>query len=209
MCTEKEYVCIDLFVHPCSGGKCLVPPCNISCWSSGCHWTAFDAVRFGIGSSLWVKRRAPYIESGATESVLPALHKPHVYARTSEFLKVPHCIGIRYACGVSLLLFFLELRFLSLSLFPPFSNAMLYTTGYSDGQQQQLNDDDDDDESGALCIHSPSYGSTAIHHSSPPPPPPPPPQAFVSMDHPCRRPSKPSTDLVLPALDPKYITNPQ
>lgn len=81
---------------------------------------------------------------------------------------------------------------------------MLYTTGYSDGQQQQLNDDDDEEES-ALCIHSPSYGSTTIHHS----PPPPPPQAFVSMDHPCRRPSKPSTDLVLPALDPKYLTNPQ
>lgn len=120
MCTEKEYVCIDLFVHPCSGGKCLVPPCNVSCWSSGCHWTAFDAVRFGIGSSLWVKEKAPYIESGATESVLPALHKPHVYARTSEFLKVPHCIGIQYACGVSFLLF-LSFAFsfsLSFLLFP-------------------------------------------------------------------------------------------
>lgn len=74
---------------------------------------------------------------------------------------------------------------------------MLYPTGYSDSQQQQL--DDDDDEANALCIHSPSYGTTVFHH------PPPPPQAFATMDHSCRRPSKPSIDLVLPALDPKYV----
>ncbi|CDS07312.1 hypothetical protein LRAMOSA01261 [Lichtheimia ramosa] len=72
---------------------------------------------------------------------------------------------------------------------------MLYPTGYSDSQQQQL--DDDDDEANALCIHSPSYGTTVFHH------PPPPPQAFATMEHSCRRPSKPSIDLVLPALDPK------